>query len=386
MGDATSSDRSYPFRVFVSYSHEDRKLAAEVIRILGEEMHMAPVSDENIHPGSPFTNAIKGLIAHAHVFLALITPSSIGRPWVHQETGYAMALDIPVLPVAIGDDKDFPDMQMIAQLEAVRVRADLSDLQERLTEVDLANVVFPGPPPPSASIEIAEHPEQRAEMLAKAAKRLLRHGTYAHFRQKGALSSFCIPDEDPRNPVWDCREDNRIRSTYYRELQRQERIAFERHARARKSDETPLGCSLIIDPDITFREQAPSARRSRLSVLLHFLETMADDAVEVVMTPRARDMNLTILGDWFAAESIVPRPREGYRQTVFHWHGPTVLEWMRRFDREFSEQRGLQPSTRQAAIARIEGILKGEDACSRWRQIEAELRGPCCHIAERMGS
>jgi hypothetical protein len=77
------------------------------------------------------------------------------------------------------------------------------------------------------------------------------------------------------------------------------------------------------------------------------------------MTPRAREANLTLVSDWFSAESMSPKPGEGHRHTVFTWHAPTVLQTLRRFDEEFEELCEESPDgpTRQAALVRIGAIL-----------------------------
>jgi hypothetical protein len=206
------------FRVFLSYLHEDRELARQVVNVL-EAMGLEPVWDRDIHPGSPFTDAIKGLIAHAHVFMPLVTENSQKPPWVHQETGYAMALDIPVLPLAVGN---LPG-EMIAQLQAIRVEPDLSDLEQRLREVNVEEVVFPPPQRSRAIVQVADWPETRAELMARSADRVAQLGQYCYLRQRGALSSFSIPDRHIDDPVWDAREGDRKRSPYYRSLLRQER-------------------------------------------------------------------------------------------------------------------------------------------------------------------
>jgi hypothetical protein len=77
---------------------------------------------------------------------------------------------------------------------------------------------------------------------------------------------------------------------------------------------------------------------------------------------RAKEGSLTIVGDWFVAESMVPRP-EGYRQTVFTWHAPTVLRWVQKFDQEFKElceMSNLKHKVScEAAIEGIEKIIRG---------------------------
>lgn len=340
---------AYPFRIFLSYSHEDSDLAniaADVLTAMG----LIPLWDKQIRPGTAFTEAIKSLIHHAHIFMPLITESSSKRPWVHQETGFAMALNIPVLPVAI----DSVPGEMVSQLQAVVVKSDFSDFSERMANVDLEHVVLTPPGNMFSSIEISDWAERRTELLVKNACRVIELGSYGLVRQRASLSSFSIPDKDPANSIWTCRDGAVIRSPYYHSLQREERRAIEKHAQFQ-------GCDLIIDPDFCLERNGLEATRTRLQILLDFLVSMPDDKVRVVMSPQAREGNMTLIGDWFSAESVSPRPGEGHRQTIFNWHSPTVLQTMRRFDEQFQElsaESGCQnTSLRNEAIRRIQEIL-----------------------------
>lgn len=78
------------------------------------------------------------------------------------------------------------------------------------------------------------------------------------------------------------------------------------------------------------------------------------------ISPRAREGSLTIVGDWFVADSLVPRP-EGYRQIVFRWHAPTVLQSVKEFDREFEELYAKselgENASRGEVINQIEDIM-----------------------------
>src|ERR1700687_1772072 len=116
------SDTKY--RVFVSYSHEDVREFTKLKRAL-EHRKLCVLSDRNIGAGTPFTDAIKGLIAHAHLFIPLITKNAQRKPWVHQETGFAMARNIPILPIVLKNAR--MPAEMIAQLQAIKVRDSLSD-------------------------------------------------------------------------------------------------------------------------------------------------------------------------------------------------------------------------------------------------------------------
>jgi hypothetical protein len=347
----------HAFRVFVSYSHRDLEMAEQVVKILNE-MGLTPVWDKNIRPGMPFTDEIKNLIGYSHVFMPLITERSKEVPWVHQETGYAMAMNIPVLPVAIGNP--LPS-EMIAQLHGISVQPDLTDLDNQLRQINFEQMMRSPSAKASAIVEIADWPETRTKLMARFANRVMELGEYSQarqpyskVRQQAELSSFCIPDKSVDDPIWDQRSGTHARSLYYYSLLREERRALEDHAREE-------GCYLIIDPTVDLGKTDTTA--VRLSILLEFLCSMPDDKVQVVTTARVREGNLTIVGDWFVAESLVRLRSEGYRQTVFSWHAPTVLRWVRKFDQEFQElykQSGLEPgASRKAAIEQIEKIIAG---------------------------
>jgi hypothetical protein len=339
----------YPFRVFLSYSHEDQLLAKRIVSVL-EEMGLEPVWDKDIRPGTRFTDTIKSLIAHSHIFMPIITNNSQSRPWIHQETGYAMALNIPVLPIAIGN---LPG-EMISQLQAIEIGQSLENLRDRLEETNIEQLIFPSTPDLHAGIVVAELPEKRTELMAQAANWLIKQGKYGKLRQCGALSSFCIPDAEINDPVWRERDGIHYRGEYYHFLQREERKALESHVKN-------MGCSLIIDPTIDFSSRGPSVTRTRLNILLQFIINMPDNKVEIAISHKAREGSLTIVGDWFVADSKVPRS-EGYRQTVFSWHAPTVLNQIKEFDKEFDDCLKISGvshnQSRIAAIQVINDILK----------------------------
>jgi len=239
-----------PYRIFLSYSHEDMDKATEVARVL-EELGLKPKWDDNIRPGSAFTDAIKGMIAHSHIFMPLITKKSKDRPWVHQETGYAMALNIPVLPLAIGD---IPD-SMIAHLQAITIEEDLDGLEDILNEEVLKHIVDPLTTKPLEMIEVANWPEQRVEAMSRCAYRVLELDGPTRLLQRGSLSSFSIPDADFESPIWAERDGDTPRSNYYHHLLQNERQALEAHARE-------AGCDLMFYPKVTPSGGFKSRRRT----------------------------------------------------------------------------------------------------------------------------
>jgi hypothetical protein len=171
-------------------------------------------------------------------------------------------------------------------------------------------------------------------------------------RQKGGLSSFHIPTETVGHPIWIRRYGGNQRSEEHCRHQRQERKALQRHAQV-------AGCKLIINPALQYERYGLDARLCRLESLLKFLNEIDDNlcwvAIQEKMDPR---VSVTILGNWFAAESQSGSAGAGYQQTIFTRHAPTIMEKLGNFDAEFNEildAAGIKPvDSRQWAIQIIE--------------------------------
>ena len=342
------------FRVFLSYARVERQLAERVVKSL-EDCGLKVLWDKNINVGHPFSDAIRGFITNAHIFMPLITPKSRDRPWLHREEGFAMALNIPIVPLIVGGTLESTESTLLAEnLQSICVAQDCSDLESQLGSADFERVVFSVEPRSrSMLVEIGQWHETRTELMADYAERVMEMGVFGMIRQRGALSSFCIPDRDIRHPLWDRREGDRRRSGYLRGLQKRERQALELHARA-------CGSKLIIDPSISFHGQG-DVTSARLESLLSFLNSV-DDGVQVAMRDRENEGNMTIVGDWFVAESLVPRPGEGYLQTIFTWHAPSVSAAVRVFDEQFQticKEQNVDPhDSRRLAINHLQKRLR----------------------------
>ncbi len=337
---------SYPFRVFVSYSHVDKLLVEQIVMKL-DSMGFLPLWDKDINPGKPFTQEIKELIARSHLFLPVITSHSSQRPWVHQETGFAIALNIPVLPICIGETPS----EMIAEVQAITVKENLTDFVEQLSRVDLMHLVVPKPEKPFGVMAIAETAEQRPQYIVQYANWVSELGEYGLLRTQARFTIFSVPDEEVNAPIWDHREGDAKRPISLRQLQRNERQILESHARM-------AGCRLIIDPSAsTFQAQGSEARKARLKVLLKFLKSMPKDKLAIAVSPRAQDTSLTMVGDYFTAESMAARPG-GYVHTVLNSHPPTVLQRIQRFDKLFEEIQIQNPVTIEEVIQYIEKLLQ----------------------------
>jgi hypothetical protein len=341
----------YPYRIFLAYSHEDRKLMENAVKVLRKNGYN-PLCDQNIMVGKPFTDEIKKMIAHAHIFLPLITASSALRPWVHQETGYALAMNIPILPVAVGQVPG----EMTAQLHAIMVQEDFSDFPQKVNAQDLENLVMNNPHADITNLWVTAWAEERTRLLEEYASWVSNLHFSGRVRQRAALSSFSIPDKNVSDEIWKQRDGNVLHSPFYHDLLYKERKAFQIHAEQ-------SGCDLLIDPDFCLERNGREATNTRLNILLEFLKNKEKvEDVRVAISPIAREPNLTIIGDWFSAESFNPKPGESHSRTVFCRHAPTVLSQVRTFDERFNAILALQvPSpadSRDWAIDYISKILQ----------------------------
>jgi len=340
----------YPYRIFICYSHKDKLLAKKLAEIL-ERKGLNPLWDQNIRPGTAFADEIKGMITHSHIFMPLITKHSMERPWVHQETGYAMALNIPVLPIAIGKHPE----EMIAHLHAISVNRELDELSKILDGINWDRLVMPPAAKPMVMHEIARYPEKRAELMSEYANRIIDLGHYGRVKQRAAFTSFSIPDAIIGDPIWQFVHSGGSKSDYFNELLREERIALERHARVE-------GCDLIMDPYILPDKMIPKTRITRLNILLNFLDSIEDSQIDIVCIDKFMDANITIICDWFLAESRAVRLSSGWKQTIFSWHTPTVLQGIQQFDSMFEKllknMKWERGKTRKKAIAEIRKVIK----------------------------
>jgi len=356
------------FRVFLSYSHEDVELVVTLDRILREN-GFDPMWDRHFASGHGFRDQIRNFIAHAHVFIPVLTPKADERKWVHQEIGYAMAMNVPVLPIAVtsADEKALPG-ELIQHLHAIRIgfseplsrsisEADQARLKELLAHDPIELLIARSVERDSVLFTCADFHENRAAMLAQYADDVRALGRYGLVRQKGALSSFHIPTQNIHHRVWLERYGGKDRGEEHCRLQRRERIALTRHAKA-------IGCKLIIDPSLDYGQWGAGARRVRLRCLLEFLENMPDDHCQVAIHIGAEQgVNYTYVGNWFAAESKTVVLGKGYYQTIFTRHASSVGERIADFDNEFEallDGAKIEPAqSREHAIAVLRREIAG---------------------------
>jgi len=326
----TVPQEMYPFRIFVSYSHDDHPHAAQIVDYL-RSIGAHVLWDPDILPGVPFSEEIKEMIAFSHVFMPLLTAASVARPWVHQEIGFATAVGVPVLPVGLGK---LPQ-GMQEKLQCLELSAALDDLPKRLPRVVIEQLLTRGNDYVGyLPVQTAPLQEDRTLLITHYLRSVIGFGEFGRVRQASSYGSFSIPTQGPLHSIWDARESAHPRSQWLRERFRTERILMEQHARAK-------GCDLVISANHEdFLEIDPVGSAARVRALIDFLVSMPQDKerkVRVVLNPKKLNGNLIIIGDWFVAESMSPSFGRGYQQTIINRHAPSVLDIVQEFDRDFDD-------------------------------------------------
>ena len=121
--------------VFLSYSHGDPVLAAEVTNCLSEEGWQIRGVGRELPDAYDFAVQIREAIKECDVFVVLATPAWAWSPWCVLEAGVAYGQQKPILVVT----KDLPDEALPPYLEPfARISAKkLQTLVQKLRQVPL---------------------------------------------------------------------------------------------------------------------------------------------------------------------------------------------------------------------------------------------------------
>ena len=137
-------------RIFLSHAAEDGKLAsalAEAFRkYLGPGTDVFVASEPgNIPGGEKWLNEIESRLLNSDAYVTLLTPTSITKPWVWWETGYAWFSGKLILPVAGSglNKNDIPPplsfRQVLEVTHPVELVAVFKRLGVTLSDQDAAN-------------------------------------------------------------------------------------------------------------------------------------------------------------------------------------------------------------------------------------------------------
>jgi hypothetical protein len=342
----------HPYRVFISYSHSNKPEMLKIVKVL-TQIGLIPIWDKQLMPYAGFSDLIKLYIEHAQIFLPLISKASNDRAWVEQEIGYACALSIPVIPVALGTN--LPEGMLFAT-QAVVLDEKAGNARAKLTAHMFDTAFLETFATPRPMYECAEEITGRAIKMAEYSNKLADLKHFGMVRQKGDLTSFNIPNCDPDLPVFMERYDDFPRPPFHRKMLREERKALERHAEKE-------GFKLIIDTQsLELGKHRPRSCLVRLQTLLQFLQEdwckgVDAQAIALRREDQSRD-SVTIVGDWFSAESVSAATGMGYRQTIFTRNGPEVLKKVQQFDEGFDDLLKRHGILRQESLAHAIQYLK----------------------------
>ena len=97
-----------PYRIFVSYSTKDLKLAKHIKQLLQGSGVNVYVAQYSMPAGADLTPTILKNIQFCDLFLLLWSPNAKNSEWVPQEIGAAKALKKPVIPIMLRSGVETP--------------------------------------------------------------------------------------------------------------------------------------------------------------------------------------------------------------------------------------------------------------------------------------
>lgn len=362
---------STKLRIFIAYSldddfDKDRGTVLGIINHFRKIKGLKVFWDGVLPPGKEFGERLKDFIAYSHVIVPIISEKSLISGWVHQEVGYAVAMNIPVLPIAL---ENLSPVGLIDNLQAIYWNE--SQNKKKIFSINLFHELIDEHDNKNAPFTFTREREERdakiiqyTSLVGKLGKR-----NYGYLRNIGALSFCAIPDEIETAEVWQSFYGNATNHKRIR-LGREERQELEIHALG-------AGFSLIINPEIIYDKEYGIGKLSRLRSLLNFLKNV--QATNDKRNPNSRIKaliafdsrlsmreHLTIIGDYFYAETLSAQARAGLRNTLFTRNAHVVKNKMEEFDEKLLLQLNkfdIQPEySLKLSIKVINKFIENPDA------------------------
>ena len=104
-----------PKKIFISYSHRDMDVCAQIVPILEKQEGFSVWYDKGLIPGEVYRRRIAEVIRDSGYFIVLLSKASVGSDWVLDEVEYAKKLRKRILPIWIEDVIIPDDLDMILQ-------------------------------------------------------------------------------------------------------------------------------------------------------------------------------------------------------------------------------------------------------------------------------
>lgn len=229
------------------------------------------------------------------------------------------------------------------RIEKGKLYSSLLDIIEIITEEPLYNKQ-------KILDSIEKTHSKRTEIIANESKELFEIHGGGIIRQRAVYSSFSIPNRDENELIWQS-----INSKFKDQLKR-ERIWLEKHVENKY-------CKLIIKPTALsrLRKKNPNELLTRLQVLHDFLKTNLAN-IDVITIPEQvlyGRKHLTIVGNWFFAESNDPRSKGWENSSI---SSKEVDVKIKEFDLEFNkllERKGISIfDAKQEALFEVSSMIK----------------------------
>ena len=87
------------YKVFISHSTRDRGLVISLSHLLSEFGVDVHVAEWYLTPGEHLDRKVFKLIQGANCVVVLLTRNGVRSNWVHQEVGYALKSNKPIIPL-----------------------------------------------------------------------------------------------------------------------------------------------------------------------------------------------------------------------------------------------------------------------------------------------
>jgi len=120
-----------PLNVFLSYSHKDRDIAGKIkeqLERFGFEVFLA---HEDIEPLREWQDEIISKLKNCDILIPIVSMNFRESYWTDQETGFALARSILIIPLRI----DLAPYGFIGKLQALKIDDRIPDSCEKIIEI-----------------------------------------------------------------------------------------------------------------------------------------------------------------------------------------------------------------------------------------------------------
>ncbi len=313
------------YRFFISYQHEDVKTAKSIENTLKSQGHYPYRDESDLMPGAGITPSITKAISRSHFLLLLVTKEELWtHAWVQQEIGFAVASSVKVIPVIIGNNKDSRLQGMIDGNAAI-IADNIENITISLSSVNWKTILRNSEVVGRAVFNYVNDAIERPKLIAKVAEELENDNAgKIVLRLRSGLSSFSLPTSEA-DANWAGINISKYRHWFYpHERKNIQHISGE--------------CPLIIDPNYpeNFNDDYDlQVQIAKLKTLREFLAN-SDERVRVVRKKYFPGEGVILLGNHWCIQSAAVGPTNSVRSALYTWHAPTIDEYCKLFDDEFS--------------------------------------------------